>query len=84
MTDYTNMTGPDMLAACGVDAAKWAAAFNQTAVKLGYSSMDEGWLIAWFANAIMAMHDKLTLGGAPMNGDHAQYLIDQRNKDHAP
>lgn len=34
------------------DAQKWAKAFNETAVKLGYSEMDEGWLIGWFANAI--------------------------------
>lgn len=36
----------------GVDALKWAEEFNATAVKLGYSSMDVGWLIGWFACAI--------------------------------
>lgn len=40
--DYTTMEGPDLLEALGNDASKWAAAFNQTAAKLGYSSMDEG------------------------------------------
>lgn len=36
----------------GADGAKWAAAFHETAIRLGYSDMDEGWLIGWFANAI--------------------------------
>ena len=50
--DYTMMMDREMLAACGDDASKWAKAFRQTAIKLGYSDMDEGWLIGWFANAI--------------------------------
>lgn len=61
MTDYTRMNGPDLLTACGADASKWASAFRQTAVKLGYSDMDEGWLIGWFANAIM--HSLDTING---------------------
>lgn len=36
------------------DARRWAEEFNAMAVKLGYQSMDEGWLMAWFANAIMS------------------------------
>lgn len=36
---------------------------------------DEEKMFAWFANAMMAMHDHLT-GAGPMNGDHAQWLID--------
>ena len=39
------------------DAAKWADAFRKTAINLGYSDMDEGWLIGWFANAIEISHD---------------------------
>lgn len=39
------------------DARVWAEEFNVAAVKLGYEPMDEGWLIAWFANAIMAGYD---------------------------
>jgi len=39
------------------DAHEWAKAFNVTAQKLGYGEMDEGWLIGWFANAMMAQHD---------------------------
>ena len=52
MDDYTAMNEPELVTACGADASKWAAAFRQTAVNLGYSDMDEGWLIGWFANAI--------------------------------
>lgn len=48
----TEMTGPDVLKHCGDDAAKWAAEFRKTAVRLGYSDMDEAWLTGWFANAI--------------------------------
>ena len=42
----------DMLARLGSDGFLWAQEFNKTAVRLGYSEMDEGWLIGWFANAI--------------------------------
>jgi hypothetical protein len=51
-TDYTSMDVPQLLTALGDDAMTWAVAFNQHAIKLGYSSMDEGWLVGWFANAI--------------------------------
>jgi hypothetical protein len=36
------------------DARIWAEEFNKVAIKLGYPKMDEGWLIAWFANAMCA------------------------------
>lgn len=42
----------DMLARLGSDGLLWAQEFNKIAVRLGYSEMDEGWLIGWFANAI--------------------------------
>lgn len=45
-------TPADFLGRLGTDAAKWAAEFRQTAIRLGYGDMDEGWLIGWFANAI--------------------------------
>lgn len=50
--DYTALGGPALLQALGDDAQKWAEAFHQMAIKLGYSDMDKGWLIGWFANAI--------------------------------
>lgn len=40
------------------DARDWAEAFRKTALKLGYSDMDEGWLITWFANALMRGFDE--------------------------
>jgi hypothetical protein len=48
----TEETEPQILERLGDDAAKWAAEFRKTAIKLGYSDMDQGWLIGWFANAI--------------------------------
>ena len=45
-------TDGQLLQRLGDDAAKWAAEFRKTAIGLGYSDMDEGWLIGWFANAI--------------------------------
>ena len=65
MPDYTAMTGPDLLSALGDDAAKWASAFNQCAVKLGHTGMDEGWLIGWFANAIEHSSDVRQWRGKP-------------------
>lgn len=50
--DYHAMDSATLLNELGDDAAKWAAAFRQIAIKIGYSDMDEGWLIGWFANAI--------------------------------
>ena len=47
-------SGPEFLARVGLDASKWAAEFRAIAKRLGYSDMDAGWLIGWFANAIEA------------------------------
>lgn len=33
-------------------------------------------MVGWFANAMMAMHDHILKIG-PLNGDHAQFLMDQ-------
>lgn len=41
------------------DAKAWAQFFNQTCVDMGMKPFDEGWLIGWFANAMMAMHDHI-------------------------
>lgn len=44
----------------GTDAAKWAAAWAQTAIGLvarGEPIIDEGWMIGWFANAMEIAHD---------------------------
>ena len=47
------------------DAADWAAAFCKVATKLGYRDadgkpIDEGWMITWFANALMRGFDEQT------------------------
>ena len=47
-----------LLERLGMDGAKWAAEFRATALRLGCSDMDEGWLIGWFCNAIMAGYDR--------------------------
>jgi hypothetical protein len=49
-------TPADMLERLRDNAQLWAQEFNATAQKLGYSDMDEGWLIGWFANAIEYSH----------------------------
>ena len=47
-----------LLQRLGMDGTLWAQEFRQIAITLGYSDMDEGWLIGWFANAIMAGYDE--------------------------
>ncbi len=43
------------------DAAKWAEAFIETCQKNGTEAMHEdfGFVVGWFANAMMAMHDSI-------------------------
>lgn len=41
----------------GDNGQKWAQEFRATALRLGYSDMDEGWLIGWFADAIEHSND---------------------------
>lgn len=53
---YPTETDAGLLARLGDDASKWASEFQQTAIRLGYSDMDEGWLLGWFANAIEHSH----------------------------
>jgi hypothetical protein len=74
-TDYASMDGPALHEACGDNAANWAAAFNQHAIKLGYSKMDEGWLVGWFANAIERAHDVRTGAGASVLPDGSAFFI---------
>lgn len=47
------------------DARDWAEAFVKTAMTLGYSAMDEGWLQSWFANALMRGYDERAARDAP-------------------
>jgi len=73
--NYTEMEGPELLHALRDDAAKWAAAFRQTAIKLGYSDMDEGWLIGWFANAIEHSTDVRTGSGPVVLDDGSAFFV---------
>ena len=49
MSDETPL---ECLSRLGTNSMLWAQEFNKTAVRLGYSEMDEEWLAGWFANAI--------------------------------
>ncbi|WWT39624.1 hypothetical protein [Microcystis phage Mel-JY03] len=60
-------TDGETLERLGMDGAKWAAEFRTTALRLGYSDMDEGWLIGWFCNAIMAGYDRAPTDAAHVN-----------------
>ena len=68
MIDY------DMNIHTNPDARAWAKFFRETNPNCNVS---DDTMIGWFANAMMAMHDHLVLKGNPINGDHAQYLIDK-------
>lgn len=59
------------------DAQAWAKFFIETTKNMNRDSFrDEGYMIGWFANAMMAMHDHL-MNIKVLNGDHAQYLLDK-------
>jgi hypothetical protein len=47
----------DMLSRLGMDGKLWAEEFQKTALSLGYPEMDDGWLLGWFCNAVMAGYD---------------------------
>jgi hypothetical protein len=55
MTDYTALTGPQLLEALGDDASKWAEAMQQhneiSAVRKGRAD-EVAFMLTWFANAI--------------------------------
>jgi hypothetical protein len=42
----------------GIDARKWALEFQSIAKEKYNVTLDEAWLIGWFANAIMAGFDE--------------------------
>jgi hypothetical protein len=59
------------------DAMAWTNFFLETTKDMDPSALrDPGYMVGWFANAMMAMHDHLIYGKAPLNGDHAQAMID--------
>jgi hypothetical protein len=75
MNETDDYEGANILETCGADAAKWAKAFRETALRLGYSDMDEGWLIGWFANAIEHSWDVRTGGGPVVLPDGSAFFV---------
>ncbi len=57
------------------DAQVWAKFFRECNPECNVA---DDVMTGWFANAMMAMHDNLM--GRPINGDHAQYLIDDAER----
>lgn len=53
--DYLNLNGGDFLRAVGMDGKKWAEAFMQLH---GDKIPDEGNMLGWFCNSIMAGYDQ--------------------------
>ncbi len=71
MADY------DMSIHCNPNAMAWTKFFMETTKDMDPSVFrDEGYMVGWFANSMMAMHDHIKLGNAPLNGDHAQAMLD--------
>ena len=75
------MSNYDMSIHRNTDAWAWAKFFIERNPDCNVS---EEVMFGWFANAMMAMHDHLVMGDAPLNGDHAQWLIDNQkaNNEH--
>ena len=46
------------------DARDWAASFCEIAAKNGHPGIDEGWMIGWFANALMRGFDEAQMRAA--------------------
>ena len=65
----------DMSIHTNPDAYAWAQFYCKTIKENPATVVDEALMTAWFANAMMAMHDHLVLNGNPLNGDHAEYLM---------
>jgi hypothetical protein len=70
MSDY------DLSIHTNPDAQAWAKFFIETTKNMDRDAFcDEEYMIGWFSNAMMAMHDHL-LGIKFHNGDHIQDFID--------
>jgi len=66
MTDY------DMSIHTNPDASAWAKFFIASYPDCG---LDEGLMLAWFANAMMAMHDHLTGQGPVVLPDGSAFFV---------
>lgn len=58
------------------DAMAWVKFFRETHPNC---NVKDDVMLAWFANAMMAMHDYLVYKDQPLNGDHAQHMLDNRS-----
>jgi len=58
------------------DAMAWTKFFRETHPSC---NIDDDVMLGWFANAMMAMHDFLIYKDAPLNGDHAEFMLTQEN-----
>lgn len=61
------------------DALAWGKFFCETIKNNPQIELDEDYMTAWFANAMMAMHDYLIYKGNPINGDHAEFMMNNKN-----
>jgi hypothetical protein len=90
MTDSKETAG-EILQRLGADGKLWAEEFNKTAVKLGYSEMDEGWLTGWFSNAIentcvtrrCRIPDWRSMDTAPKDGTRVLLWMVHRNSEYS-
>jgi hypothetical protein len=78
--DFYELSGPDLLAYCGVDASKWAEAFCKIKEAQGWAAadIDEGLMIGWFANAIehSAQVRSVGVAQAPNRNELTQIICD--------
>jgi hypothetical protein len=71
MTDY------DMSIHTNPDARAWAKFFVETTKDMNRDAFrDESYMIAWFANAMMAMHDHLTGTKTTVLDDGSAFVVD--------
>ena len=63
----------DMSIHTNPDAMAWTKFFRECNPDCNIS---DDLMLTWFANSMMAMHDHIK-GVKVLNGDHAQFLVDQ-------
>ena len=73
MADYTAMDAGTLYNELGGDGYKFAEAFRQFHPDC---NVDDDMLLSWFCNACMGGYDR-ALGNPPLNGDHAEWLLNR-------
>lgn len=71
------MSKYDMSIHTNPDAAAWAKFFMDTKAQNGWQidDIDEGLMLGWIANAMMAMHDHLTGDGPVVLPDGSAFFV---------